>query len=128
MCRGSGSRRPRYHCGHEITKTRKKFSGFVRRKSCREPLVDRLCGEPRDRHALAPALFAADDADITAGEVERCGEELDQRRVCGAFDRRRGQTHHECAVTLAADGILFRPGDHPDLEGDVVYPILPWSA
>lgn len=85
----------------------------------RPPGNERVTPHAIDDDQLLPACRTRDDPDVAPADPEGIGEALEQRRVGGAFHRRRGHSDPEHAVEDALDSSRGRSGREPHGESDV---------
>src|SRR3954470_17951864 len=71
-----------------------------------------------DGDPFVAGTIAADDAHGAARDMERRGEEFDQRGIGGAFDRRRGEAKHEHVPPEPGAFRLAGARDDTDVERD----------
>ncbi len=77
-----------------------------------------------DAQHFDSSAVSSDDFDVGLGYTKRLGDELSQRFVRRAIDRRSRKRDLEGAILNANDAISARPRRNPDLECDraVLFP------
>src|SRR5262252_8285945 len=78
-------------------------------------------GHASDLHTLVAGAFAADDPHRTPRHAEDSREEIDERIVSGAADRRGGEADDERAVARAGEFGLLRARDDAHVQDDGHY-------